>query len=105
MLLESSDAHPATRYALAVTARPSTRRLAFMIADDQLVLAHGRATRDVESACDFHEVLLRRVGVDTFGGLALRVGSAAARRESDGPFSSFGSQWSPTFSKLCLSAL
>ena len=24
-------------------------------------------------------------------------------RESDGPGSSFGSQWSPTFSKLCLS--
>ena len=25
-------------------------------------------------------------------------------RVSDGPFSAFGSQWSPTFSKLCFSA-
>src|SRR4029077_11282315 len=36
--------------------------------------------------------------------LPFGLGPPLRARESDGPFLALGSQWSPTFSKLCLSA-
>ena len=73
---------------------------------DQFVLGHRRPARDVQAPGDVHQVLLGRVRVDALGGLAPGVRARRSRaRSSDGPFSSFASQWSPTFSKLCLTAL
>ena len=57
---------------------------------DQFALAHRRATRNIQPPGDFHEVLLRCVGVDALGRLALRVGAAAARPGIGRPLLGFG---------------
>src|SRR3954467_6087405 len=82
-----------------------SRRLAFLIAstssslviDDRPLISSRLAT---SSRC-----FLLAFASTPSALLPLAFGPPLRARESDGPLEPLGSQWSPTFSKLCLSAL